>query len=336
VIRALSVLSLLALMAIAPLSISASAQSGGIITTFPILKGDVEKITNGTIPVESLVKPGVDPHDYQLTPQDVSTLKSASLIVSTLHTYAEEQIDQMIRSGEIKAAYIAIPEIRGIKYDVIPNSGIQNPHMPIYDPNNYLLFVENLTDTLKDLYPNLSQVFESQYQSVKTEINKLIENYGGKFNEVAVGSSPEVQYAVEWTGIKILRFLVLDSDIGVQPQDANLIESYLSNGTAKVVVVLGTYLHGNSSWVPYSQADAWLVGMASKYGARVIYVPTPSGNLSIFDSLHLIAEEISSPSSATNAHLENGSDVSYILAAVLAVVVVIIAVVSYMKGRRRA
>jgi len=336
VIRALSVLSLLALMAIAPLSISASAQSGGIITTFPILKGDVEKITNGTIPVESLVKPGVDPHDYQLTPQDVSTLKSASLIVSTLHTYAEEQIDQMIRSGEIKAAYIAIPEIRGIKYDVIPNSGIQNPHMPIYDPNNYLLFVENLTDTLKDLYPNLSQFFESQYQSVKTEINKLIENYGGKFNEVAVGSSPEVQYAVEWTGIKILRFLVLDSDIGVQPQDANLIESYLSNGTAKVVVVLGTYLHGNSSWVPYSQADAWLVGMASKYGARVIYVPTPSGNLSIFDSLHLIAEEISSPSSATNAHLENGSDVSYILAAVLAVVVVIIAVVSYMKGRRRA
>jgi len=336
VIRALSVLSLLALMAIAPLSISASAQSGGIITTFPILKGDVEKITNGTIPVESLVKPGVDPHDYQLTPQDVSTLKSASLIVSTLHTYAEEQIDQMIRSGEIKAAYIAIPEIRGIKYDVIPNSGIQNPHMPIYDPNNYLLFVENLTDTLKDLYPNLSQVFESQYQSVKTEINKLIENYGGKFNEVAVGSSPEVQYAVEWTGIKILRFLVLDSDIGVQPQDANLIESYLSNGTAKVVVVLGTYLPGNSSWVPYSQADAWLAGMASKYGARVIYVPTPSGNLSIFDSLHLIAEEISSPSSATNAHLENGSDVSYILAAVLAVVVVIIAVVSYMKGRRRA
>lgn len=335
-IRALSVLSLLALMAIAPLSISASAQSGRIITTFPILKGDVEKITNGTIPVESLVKPGVDPHDYQLTPQDVSTLKSASLIVSTLHTYAEEQIDQMIRSGEIKAAYIAIPEIRGIKYDVIPNSGIQNPHMPIYDPNNYLLFVENLTDTLKDLYPNLSQVFESQYQSVKTEINKLIENYGGKFNEVAVGSSPEVQYAVEWTGIKILRFLVLDSDIGVQPQDANLIESYLSNGTAKVVVVLGTYLHGNSSWVPYSQADAWLAGMASKYGARVIYVPTPSGNLSIFDSLHLIAEEISSPSSATNAHLENGSDVSYILAAVLAVVVVIIAVVSYMKGRRRA
>lgn len=335
-IRALSVLSLLALMAIAPLSISASAQSGGIITTFPILKGDVEKITNGTIPVESLVKPGVDPHDYQLTPQDVSTLKSASLIVSTLHTYAEEQIDQMIRSGEIKAAYIAIPEIRGIKYDVIPNSGIQNPHMPIYDPNNYLLFVENLTDTLKDLYPNLSQVFESQYQSVKTEINKLIENYGGKFNEVAVGSSPEVQYAVEWTGIKILRFLVLDSDIGVQPQDANLIESYLSNGTAKVVVVLGTYLPGNSSWVPYSQADAWLAGMASKYGARVIYVPTPSGNLSIFDSLHLIAEEISSPSSATNAHLENGSDVSYILAAVLAVVVVIIAVVSYMKGRRRA
>jgi zinc/manganese transport system substrate-binding protein len=323
-------------MAIAPLSISASAESGGIITTFPLLKGDVEKITNGTIPVESLVKPGVDPHDYQLTPQDVSTLKSASLIVSTLHTYAEEQIDQMIRSGEIKAAYIAIPEIRGIKYDVIPNSGIQNPHMPIYDPNNYLLFVENLTDTLKDLYPNLSQVFESQYQSVKTEINKLIENYGGKFNEVAVGSSPEVQYAVEWTGIKILRFLVLDSDIGVQPQDANLIESYLSNGTAKVVVVLGTYLHGNSSWVPYSQADAWLAGMASKYGARVIYVPTPSGNLSIFDSLHLIAEEISSPSSATNAHLENGSDVSYILAAVLAVVVVIIAVVSYMKGRRRA
>ncbi|MCI4396691.1 MAG: zinc ABC transporter substrate-binding protein [Thermoprotei archaeon] len=335
-VRVFLVLPFLALMAIAPLSISASAESGGIITTFPILKGDVEKITNGTIPVESLVKLGVDPHDYQLTPQDVSTLKSASLIVSTLHTYAEEQIDQMIRSGEIKAAYIAIPEIRGIKYDVIPNSGIQNPHMPIYDPNNYLLFVENLTDTLKDLYPNLSQVFESQYQSVKTEINKLIENYGGKFNEVAVGSSPEVQYAVEWTGIKILRFLVLDSDIGVQPQDANLIESYLSNGTAKVVVVLGTYLPGNSSWVPYSQADAWLAGMASKYGARVIYVPTPSGNLSIFDSLHLIAEEISSPSSATNAHLENGSDVSYILAAVLAVAVVIIAVVSYMKGRRRA
>ncbi|MEM0179654.1 MAG: zinc ABC transporter substrate-binding protein, partial [Fervidicoccaceae archaeon] len=195
-------LILLSLFLLVPSTLTSSGQGEKIVVTFPILQGDVERIVNGSIEVVSLVKPGVDPHDYQLSPSDAESLKSSSLIISTLHTYMENQIDSMIKSGEIKAKYLVIPQINGIQYEINPNNGIWNPHMPVYDPRNYLLFIANLTQTLDEMYPNMSAVFNAEYNKVRQQINQLLSEYEGRASGYAVASSPEVQYAVEWTGIK--------------------------------------------------------------------------------------------------------------------------------------
>jgi len=332
----MKVLPLALLAIVAFLSSSAflsQAQSGGIIVTFPILRGDVEKIVGGNIQVSSLVPPGVDPHEYQLSPSDYSTLKSSVLIISTLHTGFEQQIDSMERSGELKAAYIAIPEIPGIKYRIIPNNGIKNPHMPIYDPNNYLLFISNLTGTLDSLYPNMSATFNSNYEKVRSDIEQLISNYEGKLNETAVASVPEVQYAVEWTGIKIIRFLVVDEEVGAQPQDLQIIENSLANGTAKIAVVAGNYDPSSGSWVPDSSYDRSLVDLASKYGAKVVYVPSVSGNMSIADSLHLIVEELYGENSTSQVQGNNSSITTYAVGAAFAIAIAVAGAILYRRGK---
>ena len=308
---------------------------GGIVVTIPIIQGDVEKIVNGTIPVESLVKPGVDPHEFQLSPSDVVFLRNASLIISTLHTYAEMQIDSMIKNNELKAAYIAIPKIPGIEYEVIPNNGIKNPHMPIYDPKNYLKFIANLTQTLDELYPNLSYIFDSQYRLLSQDVQRLIAEYGGKMNTTAVASVPRVQYAVEWTGLKIARFLVVDKEAGVQPQDVNLIEQLLSNGTAKIAVVAGSYDNRTSSWIPYSQFDKNLADMATKYGAKVIYVPTVEGTTGIDDSLHVIVEELFGGSTTTSQQMRPASQstVNYMVAALVVAALLFVGVITYRRSK---
>ncbi|MEM0046864.1 MAG: zinc ABC transporter substrate-binding protein [Fervidicoccaceae archaeon] len=326
-------LILLSLFLLVPSTLTSSGQGEKIVVTFPILQGDVERIVNGSIEVVSLVKPGVDPHDYQLSPSDAESLKSSSLIISTLHTYMENQIDSMIKSGEIKAKYLVIPQINGIQYEINPNNGIWNPHMPVYDPRNYLLFIANLTQTLDEMYPNMSAVFNAEYNKVRQQINQLLSEYEGRASGYAVASSPEVQYAVEWTGIKIVRFVLVDEDVGVQPKDINAVEEYLSNGTAKYAIVAATYSQSTGSWTPYSNVDATLVNLAQKYGAKIIYVPTTSGNLSILDSLQLITKEIFSSGGETATVSGSGDIAAYYIPIVMVILIVMVGIILYRRGK---
>lgn len=319
-------------------TITIQAQASGIVVTIPMLQGDVEKITNGTIPVQSLLKPGVDPHEYQLSPSDISFLQSASLIISTLHTPAEMQIDSMVKNGGLKATYIAIPLIDGIRYETILNNGIKNPHMPIYDPGNYLIFIKNLTETLDVIYPNLSSVFNKQSLIITQNIQELINKYAGKLNETAIASVPETQYAVEWTGLKILRFLVVDEEAGVQPQDLKAIEEFLSNGTAKFAIVAGSYNENTSSWIPYSTFDKTVVDMAGKYGVKVIFVPFVAENISIDNSLHLITEQIFNSSSSLPQQMQttSQSSITYVIVVVLVIALILIGIIAYRSGKHEA
>lgn len=58
-----------------------SGDAGAIVTSFYPLQFAAQQITGGALPVTVLTKPGAEPHDLELAPQDVAHLTQARLVV---------------------------------------------------------------------------------------------------------------------------------------------------------------------------------------------------------------------------------------------------------------
>ncbi|GAA2746252.1 zinc ABC transporter substrate-binding protein [Terrabacter aerolatus] len=59
----------------------ADTSQGAVVTSFYPLQFATQQITGGTVPVTVLTKPGAEPHDLELAPQDIATMTKARLVV---------------------------------------------------------------------------------------------------------------------------------------------------------------------------------------------------------------------------------------------------------------
>ena len=59
----------------------ASAAEGGVVTSFYPIQFATEQIAGSALPVTSLTKPGAEPHDLELAPQDVAGMTKARLVI---------------------------------------------------------------------------------------------------------------------------------------------------------------------------------------------------------------------------------------------------------------
>ena len=125
--------------------------------------------------VDSLVPPGVDPHDYELRPPDVRKLASADVIVSTAHAPFEKVIREEVLRGEVRALLVEIPRIEGVELRENPVTRQPNYHMPIYDPQNYLAFMRCMRDLLSELNPDCASTYERRYEDVEARVLSLVE-----------------------------------------------------------------------------------------------------------------------------------------------------------------
>ncbi|WP_187286413.1 metal ABC transporter solute-binding protein, Zn/Mn family [Archaeoglobus profundus] len=185
----------LILMIIPLLVCKASALS--IVTTFPSLKEDVKLIA----PNDSIYAIPAFSHDYELTPKDVEVIKNADIVISTAHTHFESEIAEMKERGEVKGVLFEIPKIKGIVFLKYPESGKINPHMPIYDPYNYEIFIRALAEELQKLNP--SENYIERAEKVCKEVEDIV-NKARKLNGTALVDYPYAQYAVTWMGLKVV------------------------------------------------------------------------------------------------------------------------------------
>ncbi len=258
------------------LVIAVQVASGlNIVVTFPNLKEDIKLIAPNDN-VMSVAKPGVDPHLYQLTPDDVRMLKNADLIISTAHTPFEIEIRNLVKSGEIKAKLIEIPKIPHIKILKVPGTGIPNYHMPIYDPKNYETFLKFVANVLERMNPG--ERYTERAMEVCKEVNEIVSKTR-KLNVKAVADIPAVQYAVDWLNVSIVRVLVKTPGAPITPKDVTDVERAMKD-IQLVVVTNGS--------VP-SQT---LIRLAREYGKPVLKVPSPIEDKSVLKKLRIISEEV--------------------------------------------
>lgn len=283
--KAMISVMLLVILFVTPVYVVRADSGVYIVSVFPNIARDVSLIICSGDVVDYLIPPGVDPHEYQLTTGDYDKLSRASVIISTGHTGAEEKIEDMVSSGELKAVLINIMEIPGIRLAVNPSTGQPNLHMPIYDPLNYIMFVENLTNTLASINPSRADCYRENALRVINEVVALTAgNYRRYLGIPTVLDSPGLQYAVEWMGFRVLKTLIPEHDVQPSPQDISVVEGLLRSGTVPVVFVTAP---------AQSSESRLLQELAGKYNVTVVSIPSPVAYNSTLEKLESIALAVS-------------------------------------------
>ncbi len=253
-----------------------------ILVSFPNLALDVGNITCPGDRVEYIAPPGVDPHTYTLTPSDRQRIMEADVIISTAHTGFEMRIREMNSSGLIHGVLVEIPKIPGIRIMDNPVTHQPNLHMPIYDPHNYIVFINYIAKLFSKLNPYCSSYYLDRARIVSKRVYELLNNTP-RINATALAEAPYMQYAVSWTGIRVKHLLVKEEDTPATPEDLLRIREALSRHEINVVLV---------SYPPVSIFSRRATSLAREYNVSIIYVPVPMGNSSIISKLGFISREL--------------------------------------------
>ncbi|ABM80236.1 metal ABC transporter substrate-binding protein [Hyperthermus butylicus] len=255
-----------------------------VVVSFPNLIDDIRQIVCSDDTVYSLAPPGVDPHSYQLTLRDYELLRRASIVVSTGHAPFETALAEKASSDKL----IVIPDIlreHGGRILVNPDTGKLNLHIPIYNPYNYRIFIGYLGERLAELRPSCAEVYRSNVAKVLERLNNIT-TVAPQLNVTAVGSTPSIQYAVEWLGIHVVKLLVREHGVGTSTEDLAEVKRLFEAGKAKLAVVMVL-----ENGKPATPADEKLAELAEEYGIPILRVPAPYMAGSVLDKLEAVVAE---------------------------------------------
>jgi ABC-type Zn uptake system ZnuABC Zn-binding protein ZnuA len=134
-----------------------------IVVSTSIIGDVAEQINGGILNIKVLLAPGVDPHSYQPTPQDIAAITEADLVL--INGYGlEEYLNSILNDEEYNEKIIVVSE--GIEID----DG--DPHVWL-DPTNVVVWAENISDAFAVLQPENETEFRENARDYIQQLNEL-------------------------------------------------------------------------------------------------------------------------------------------------------------------
>ncbi|GHU39750.1 hypothetical protein FACS1894193_00710 [Bacilli bacterium] len=158
-----------------------------IVTTFYPMQAFTEQIVGKEADVTVLVKPGVEPHDFEPSAKDVATIQNSDAFVynnENLETWVKKTTQDMKHLEVIKASS-GITLLSGASEDEHDEDAEdeQNGHAHVYDPHVWLApslamkEVETIRDQLIKKFPQKKAVFTKNAEAYLTKLKALDQAY---------------------------------------------------------------------------------------------------------------------------------------------------------------
>ena len=214
---------ILIIFLISPLSFTLAQEKPLVITSIAPIAEIVREAFGESVQVEYLVPPGVDPHQYQLTPEQIEKIQKADVIVTIGHLPVEEKIEELEKEGILKGEVLGIEDYQRYGFRYLPErwyNNKYNPHGIWLDPYNALAIAEATKEALKSRYSG-QNIFEAQYSLFKAKVETIILAYQ-KMNlseKQAIIELPSQQYALEWMGIEVIASIKPEEEIPAKSVD---------------------------------------------------------------------------------------------------------------------
>ena len=161
-----------------------------VIATFLPMYWFTQAVAGELAQVEVLVPPGVEVHDYQATPKDVSAIAQADILVknglgleefleNTIKNAQNTKLKQIDASSGITPVEEISPVVKPIKSDHEHEHGAGNPHVWL-NPVLAIKQVENIRDGLIAADPNNKATYKANAAAYIQKLKELDQQYQQK------------------------------------------------------------------------------------------------------------------------------------------------------------
>ena len=145
-----------------------------ILASFTVLADIIKNVSNDNFIVSSLTKPGVEVHGYQPTPSDLVRASRAFVFIDNgfgFELWAEKFVSNLKVKRISVADYLDPIFISEDFY-----KGKPNPHAWI-SPKRGMLYVDIIVESLSELRPSKSYLFEENGKIYKDKLSKIDEEF---------------------------------------------------------------------------------------------------------------------------------------------------------------
>lgn len=147
-----------------------SAPDVTVLASTTLLADIAQHVAGNRIHIGSVLPVGADPHSYQYTPQDVTKVADAQLLILFDDKNYERFLEPLLYAahGNMEFVFASTGVSKTIDFD----KGGFDPHIWL-DPNNIILCVENIREGLTHLDPDGAAEFKSNADAYVAELQAL-------------------------------------------------------------------------------------------------------------------------------------------------------------------
>ena len=137
----------------------------------------VERICGDDVDLTTLTPPGAEPHDLELTPQQVGALADTDLVVyaAGVQPAVDEAVAQQAEDGafDVNAVTDLVPGYVPLEEgELVPEEQGTDPHVWL-DPMRYAEIGEALAERLGELEPDRAEAFAERARELTAELEAL-------------------------------------------------------------------------------------------------------------------------------------------------------------------
>lgn len=152
-----------------------------VVATTPEVADFVRNIGGDDVAVTQIIKPNVDPHDYEPTPADIQAIGAAKIVVKN-GVGLEKWLDRTIESAGFQGT--VVDSSQGVRLrEGDEEEGGQDPHI-WHDPRNAKVMVTNIEKALAAADSGDAQAYAKNLAGYQAKLDKLDADNEAAFAEL--------------------------------------------------------------------------------------------------------------------------------------------------------
>jgi ABC-type Zn uptake system ZnuABC Zn-binding protein ZnuA len=238
--KRVGLLLLIIVTACAP-SASSDPQTDSVILTSTTLLADLTRnIAGERLTVDSLLPVGTDPHSYQPVPQDAAKISKSQVLIINGADY-EHFLETLLENAGGERQVIEASAGLKLRKEREGKHGV-DPHLWL-DPNNVVVYVENIRAGLTHFDPDGSAIYQSNadaYVAQLQELDKWINEQVAQIpleRRLLVTNHEALGYFAERYGFKVVGTVIESFSSDASPsarQMAALVDQIKSSGAPAI------------------------------------------------------------------------------------------------------
>jgi ABC-type Zn uptake system ZnuABC Zn-binding protein ZnuA len=150
---------------------STPGESAPVILASATFLADITRnVAGDRLVVESLLPVGADPHAFEATPQDVARISETKLLITNGAEY-EHFLEALLENADGERTVVEASAGLTPRTDPQSEHGV-DPHMWL-DPNNVIIYVENIREALTHFDPEGQAAYKSNADAYTAELKTL-------------------------------------------------------------------------------------------------------------------------------------------------------------------